>query len=91
MTKQDLVNKVSEVTGTNKTETEKTVQAVLDTIVDGVNRGEKVNIHGFGVFTVVDRAAKKARNPKTGETVDVPASRKPKFSPGKNFKMAVNS
>ncbi len=72
-----------------KAEAERHVEAVFDTIVKSLGRGEEVAITGFGTFRVVKRAARQGRNPKTGETIQIAASIKPKFRAGKLLKEAV--
>lgn len=65
------------------------VKTLFDTIVSTVASGEEVSIHGFGSFLAVDKEARTARNPKTGETVNVPAHKAPKFKVSSAFKAAV--
>ena len=72
-----------------KAESERAVDAVFDTIVKTMSRGEEVAITGFGTFRVVKRAARMGRNPKTGESIQIKASTKPKFRAGKVLKEAV--
>lgn len=72
-----------------KVEAEKVVDAVFDTIVKTMSRGEEVALTGFGTFRVTKRAARQGRNPKTGETIQIAASTKPKFRAGKALKEAV--
>lgn len=66
------------------------VKALFDTIVSTVASGEEVSIHGFGSFLAIDKEARTARNPKTGEAVNVPAHKAPKFKVSSAFKAAVN-
>ncbi|GAA4890992.1 HU family DNA-binding protein [Streptomonospora salina] len=89
MNKRDLIDAISDRMGDKKTATE-AVNAVLDTIQSTVASGEKVAVTGFGVFERGERAAREARNPATGATIDVPASYVPKFRPGSDFKALVN-
>jgi len=72
-----------------KVQAQKVVDAVFDTIVKTMGRGEEVAITGFGTFRVVKRAARMGRNPKTGESIQIKASTKPKFRAGKVLKEAV--
>ena len=72
-----------------KVQAEKTIDAVFDTIVKTLARGEEVAITGFGTFRVAKRAARMGRNPKTGESIQIKASVKPKFRAGKVLKEAV--
>lgn len=90
MTKEGLVEAVMKAAGLEtKAAAQRAVDAVFDTIVKTMSRGEDVVVSGFGAFKVVKRAARQGRNPKTGETIQIPASVKPKFRPGKVLKEAV--
>lgn len=90
MTKPGLVEAVMKATGIEtKAATVRAVEAVFDTIVKTMGRGEDVAITGFGTFRVAKRAAREGRNPKTGEKIHIPASIKPKFRAGKVLKEAV--
>jgi len=90
MTKAELVEAVMKETGIEKkTEATRAVEAVFDSIVKTMGRGEDVAITGFGTFRVVKRAARQGRNPKTGETIQIGASVKAKFRAGKVLKEAV--
>ncbi|WP_159941886.1 MULTISPECIES: HU family DNA-binding protein [unclassified Nocardiopsis] len=89
MNKRDLIDAISDRLGDKKTATE-AVNAVLDTIQSTVASGDKVAITGFGVFEKSERAARTARNPATGATINVPASFVPKFRAGADFKALVN-
>ncbi len=89
MTKDELVAKVSEKTGIKKVDIHKTLDSVINTIIETIKAGEKVNITGLGIFKLKDKKARLARNPKTGESIQVPAKKAPKFLPSKNFKEAV--
>lgn len=89
MNKAKLIDVINEKTGGTKKATEDIVDLVFDTIVNTLKNGEEVAISGFGSFVAKERKARKARNPKTGEMVDVPAMRAPKFKAGKNLKEAV--
>lgn len=64
---------------------------MFDTITDSLKKGDEVRLVGFGTFTVSNRAATEGRNPRTGETIKIPASKQPKFKAGKGLKDAVNS
>ena len=90
MKKAELVQAVAEKTGKSKKESSVFVDAVFESIQDALVTGDKVTLTGFGVFEVRDRAAKKCRNPKTGEMQDVAACKAPTFKAGKNLKEAVN-
>lgn len=85
MNKQDVVEKVRELGLTNDQAT-KAVDTVLDTITESLKAGENVQFTGFGQFVVIDKEARTARNPKTGETVEVPAKRVVKFRAGSGLR-----
>lgn len=90
MTKAGLVEAVMKAAELEtKVAAERVVEAVFDTIVKTMGRGEEVAITGFGTFRVAKRAARQGRNPKTGETIQIAASIKPKFRAGKALKEAV--
>ena len=90
MTKEGLIESVMKATGMEtKAGAQRAVEAVLDTITKTLGRGEDVVVTGFGTFRVVRRAARQGRNPKTGETIQIAASVKPKFRAGKALKEAV--
>jgi len=89
MNKQDIAEKVQGVLGTTKADAERAVECVIDTIVSALKKEEDVSIAGLGIFKTKMRAARSARNPRTGATVNVPAMRVPKFQPAKALKEAV--
>ncbi|MBU6500374.1 MAG: HU family DNA-binding protein [Patescibacteria group bacterium] len=90
MTKTQLVEEVMKAAGVEtKAAAERVVEAVFDTILKTMSRGEEVAITGFGTFRVAKSAARQGRNPKTGETIQIAASTKPKFRAGKVLKEAV--
>jgi len=91
MNKATLVEKVSEMVGTTKIQAESTVDAVFNTITASVKTGDDVAIAGFGKFSLKNTKAREARNPKTGATVHVAASKKPKFTAAKAFKELVKN
>ena len=91
MTKAELVDEVSRNSDLNKKDAEVIIQTVLDSIVDSLKGGEKVELRGFGSFRLRSRASRQGRNPKTGEKVFVPAKRVPYFKPGKELKTLINS
>jgi integration host factor subunit beta len=90
MTKADLVEQVAKEADMTKKDAEQLVEVVFDSIVDALNRGDKIELRGFGSFRVRERNARKGRNPKTGETVEIPAKRVAYFKPGKELKEIVN-
>jgi len=89
MNKAGLVDAVYEKMGGTKKTAQDLVDLVFDTITKTLKDGEEISISGFGTFSAKERKARKARNPRTGEMVDVPAMRAPKFKAGKNLKDAV--
>ena len=91
MNKKELVNAVKDNMMVTRKEAEIAVASVLDAIVDGMVGDGKVSLVGFGTFSVVDRAARTCRNPKTGEPIAVPAKKAPKFKPSAALKVAVNN
>ncbi len=90
MNKAELINAVSEKTGLSKKDSEKAINATFDTIGESLEAGEKVQLVGFGVFDVKERAARMGRNPKTKEEIEIPASRVPTFKAGKALKDVVD-
>ena len=91
MTKSDLVDQVSRNSGLTKVDAEIVVQTVLDNIIDALKSGEKVELRGFGSFRFRETNSLQARNPKTGELVQVPAKKVPYFKLGKGLKEFINS
>lgn len=89
MNKTDLVNLVAEKAEISKKDATKAVDAVFDGIVDALAGGDKVQLIGFGNFEVRERAARKGRNPQTGEEIEIAASKTPGFKPGKQFKDSI--
>jgi len=88
--KNDLIAHVAENAGLSKIDAAKAVDAVFDGISDALKKGEEIRLVGFGSFSVVERAASKGRNPRTGVEIDIPASKQPKFKPGKTLKDGLN-
>lgn len=89
MNKQSLVEKVAEKTGLTKKDATAAVDSLFDSIQDALKDGEKVQIIGFGNFEVRERAARKGRNPQTGEEITIAASKSPAFKAGKQLKDSV--
>ncbi len=89
MNKASLVETIHGVLGGTKVQAEQVVDTLFDTIVGALKKGDEVSVAGFGIFTVKARAARTARNPRTGETVNVPAMKVPKFKAAKALKDAV--
>lgn len=90
MNKNDLVAAVATSTGLSKADASKAVDGVFSAITDSLKSGDEVRLVGFGTFSVAQRAASEGRNPRTGEKIDIPASKQPKFKAGKGLKDAVN-
>lgn len=92
MNKEGLIKSVYEnVNGATKKDVAVVVDEIFDVIKNTIAANEKVNIAGFGAFEVVERAARTGRNPKTGETIELAASKAPKFKAAKALKEAVNA
>jgi DNA-binding protein HU-beta len=90
MNKGELIEAVAAAADLTKADATKAVEAFLDTVTRALKRGDQVAIVGFGNFSVKSRAARLGRNPKTGATIQIPASRVPGFKAGKGLKDAVN-
>lgn len=89
MNKTELVAAVAEKAGMSKKDTEKAINGVFDAIGEALAKGDKVQIAGFGGFEVKAREARTGRNPKTGETIEIAASKAPVFKAGKGLKDKV--
>lgn len=89
MNKVDIANAVHAKIGGTKVQAEEALDTVIDSIVSTLKRGGEVSIAGLGIFSTKVRAARQARNPRTGETISVPSMRVPKFRPAKGLKEAV--
>ena len=89
MNKTELIAAVAEKTDLSKKDADAAVSAVLGAITDALKAGDKIQLVGFGTFEVRNRAAKQGRNPRTGESMTVPASKVPAFKAGKALKDAV--
>ena len=90
MNKNDLVDRVAESVGLTKVMSSKAVEALLDAITGSLSSGTEVRLVGFGTFTVSRRKASEGRNPRTGERIQIPASKVPKFRAGQGLRAAVN-
>ena len=90
MNKKDLVKKIAEETSLSQKQATEAIDSFLNSITNAVAVGEKVSIPGFGTFDSKTRAARTGRNPRTNETVEIPASTVPSFKAGKAFKEKVN-
>ena len=91
MTKAALVEEVARVAELTKKHSEVIVDAVFESIINALQRGEKIELRGFGSFRLRRREPRKGRNPKTGDRVDVPSKRVPYFKPGKELKELINT
>ena len=91
MNKTELVAAVAQKAELSKKDAEKAVAAVTAAITDALCAGDKVQLVGFGTFEVSERAAREGRNPKSGEVMNIPASKTPKFKAGKALKDMVNA
>ena len=89
MNKTELINAVAESSELSKKDSTRVVDSVMETITTALKDGEKVEIIGFGSFSVTERAARKGRNPQTGEEIEIAASKAPTFKAGKKLKDAV--
>ncbi len=89
MNKSDLADAVRDAIGSTKADAERAVEAVVDAIVKTLAKGGSVSIAGLGIFETKKRAARTGRNPRTGETIQIPAMRVPKFRAAKALKDAV--
>ncbi len=90
MNKKELISSVKDIMGGTRKEAENAVAAVLETITSGMIVDGKVSLVGFGTFSVIDRAARTCRNPKTGESIEVGAKKAPRFKPSALLKEEVN-
>lgn len=91
MTRAELVAAVAEETGLDRKKADRVVATTFEIIKNALIGGDKVQIIGFGTFENRDRSPRKGRNPRTGEEIDIPASKLPSFKAGKTFKEAVNN
>jgi DNA-binding protein HU-beta len=89
MTKNEFVEKVASQSGLSKKDAGSAVDAVISSIEDALRSGEDVNFTGFGKFHVAERGSREGRNPRTGETMTIAASRVPRFTAGSGLKKAV--
>ena len=89
MNKADIVGKVQEVLGGTRADADRAVETVIESIVGGLKGGDEVSIAGLGIFEAKARPARTGRNPRTGETIKIAATRTPKFRAAKALKDAV--
>jgi DNA-binding protein HU-beta len=90
MNKAELIEAVAGSADISKADAGRAVDAVVDAVTSSLKRGQQVSVVGFGTFSVKHRAARTGRNPRTGETINIPASNVPGFKAGKALKDAVN-
>ena len=89
MNKADIITKVHEVLGGTKADAERAVECMIDSVVGSLKKGDEVSVAGLGIFSAKMRPARQGRNPRTGENIEVPAMRVPKFRASKALKDAV--
>ena len=89
MRKTELIDAVAEAAGISERQADDVVASLLEQITNAMSRGESVNLVGFGSFGVKSRAARKGKNPRTGATIDIPATKLPGFKAGKKLKEAL--
>jgi len=90
LTKADLIEEVLRITELPRKESESIVETIFDSIIESIQKGDKIEIRGFGSFRTRQRKPRMGRNPKTGERVEVPAKKIPFFKPSKELKDLVN-
>ncbi len=90
MNKTELVAAIAEKAQITKRDADAALKAFTDVVSDELKKGEKIQLVGFGTFEVSERPAREGRNPRTGETMTIAASKQPKFKPGKALKDAIN-
>lgn len=91
MNKVELTAAIAEETGLSKKDADAAVKAFIDVVTEELKKGGKVQLVGFGTFEVSERAAREGRNPQTGESMQIPASKAPKFKAGKALKDELNA
>lgn len=91
MNKNELIKKVADTTGLSQADAAKAVDATFGAITSAMKQGDDVRLVGFGTFRVAQRKATTGRNPRTGESINIPASNQPKFTAGKALKQEVNN
>ena len=91
MNKNELVAKIAEKVGMTKSDIEKVIDAMLDTVTHTLKAGDEVRFVGFGTFEVTQRKGGTGRNPRTGEAIEIASTKTPKFRAGKQLKDAVNT
>lgn len=89
MTKTELIDKISSGAGLSKADASRALDSTLEAVKASLKKGQKVTLVGFGTFAVTKRKARKGRNPRTGQVINIPAAKIPKFTAGKALKDAV--
>lgn len=89
MNKAELIAAIAKKTGLKNTEAAKAIETVLESVMTSVAKGQDVRLIGFGTFSLTKREVRQGRNPRTGATLKIPATKTPRFRPGKEFKEAV--
>ena len=90
MTKSELIDSIAKDAGIKKIEAEKALASVIENVTAQLKNGESINLWGLGVFSTSGRTARKGRNPRTGEEIDIPAAKVVKFKPAKALKDSIN-
>lgn len=89
MNKSELVSAIAESAGVSKKEAGNALEGMMEAVTNALKNGDKVSLIGFGTFSVVERAARRAKNPQTGKMIDIPAKKIAKFKPGAKLAEAV--
>lgn len=90
MTKAEIIAKVSQQTGLKRSQVEKVLESLIDTLAVALSKRERIALPGLGIFSVKERKERKGRNPKTGEEITIPGKKVPRFTPSKILTQAVN-
>lgn len=91
MTKAELVEEVAKASELTKKDAERLVEIVFQSLIETLNKGEKIELRGFGSFRLRERNSRRGRNPKTGSSVNIPAKRVAYFKPGKELREIINN
>jgi len=91
MNKSELIDAVASKTDLSKADAGRALDAIVESITETLSKGDKVTLIGFGTFGVSERSARTGRNPQTGDPIDIPAAKVPKFTAGKKLKDVVNN
>lgn len=90
MNKSELIDNIAEKSGLNKTQASDALNAFIESVGEALENNDSISLVGFGTFSVKDRKARTGRNPKTGDPLEIPASKVPSFKAGKNLKDRLN-